>query len=202
MSNYRVQNVAALHDFVTGALIGLYGADGREYFPLLSGANGTPGNVTAANGVNFYSNVTVNASFTCSPANLNVVLSPTGTGTVTIAPATGGTINNMDIGTVTRKGGSFSALSLNKTDTSGTPGAATINGPAGRVAIAAGASSVVVTNSLATAGGSVMAIINQATADATLTQIVRVATAAGSLTIYGNANATANTVVDFMFVGF
>lgn len=194
MSNYRVLPVAGLHDFATGALVGFYGADGREYFTLVSGGNGSYGNVITPSA--FFNSVTM------SPANQNVTMSPTGTGTVTIGPATGGTINNMDIGTVTRKGGSFSAFSLTKTDTSGTPGAATINAPAGRVAIAAGASSVVVTNSLATAGGSVMAIINQATADATLTQIVRVATAAGSLTIYGNANATANTVVDFMFVGF
>ena len=195
MSNYRVQNVAALHDFVTGALIGLYGADGREYFPLLSGANGTPGNVFAANGINFFS------TFTCSPANANVTFSPTGTGTVTIGPATGGTINNMDIGTVTRKGGNFSALGLNMTDASGTPGNATVNNVRGRVAIAAGASSVVVTNTFAVLGGMVMAVINQATADATLTQIVRVATGAGSFTIYGNANATANTVVDFLCIG-
>lgn len=40
-------------------------------------------------------------SFTASPASSNVVLSPTGTGVVTISPATAGTLNNMVIGGVT-----------------------------------------------------------------------------------------------------
>lgn len=193
MSNYRVLPVAGLHDYTTGALVGFYGADGREYFTLVSGGNGAYGNVITP--AAFYNSVTM------SPANLNVTMSPTGTGTVTIGPATAGTINNMDIGTVTRKGGNFSALGLNMTDASGTPGNATVNNVRGRVAIAAGASSVVVTNTFAVLGGMVMAVINQATADATLTQIVRVATGAGSFTIYGNANATANTVVDFLCIG-
>lgn len=137
-----------------------------------------------------------------TPPNNNVTISPTGTGVVTIAPGSTGTMNNVTIGNTTRQVAGFSAINVNKTDTSGTPGAATINSPSGRVAIAAGASSVVVTNSQATLGGTVMAIINQATADATLTQIVRISTAAGSFTIYGNANATAATVVDFVVIGF
>jgi hypothetical protein len=51
------------------------------------------------------------AGATLSPANANVVLSPTGTGLVTIGPATAGTINNCSVGQTTALAGSFTALS-------------------------------------------------------------------------------------------
>lgn len=54
-------------------------------------------------------------SFTASPANLNVVLSPTGTGLVTIAPATAGTMDNMVLGGVTPLAGSFTTLTASST---------------------------------------------------------------------------------------
>lgn len=136
-----------------------------------------------------------------SPGNANVTISPTGTGTVTINPAANGTMDNVIIGNTGRRTAAFSGLALTSGDSSGTPGNVTNNNPKGRVAIAAGANSVTVTTNLGiTAAGTVFAIINQATADATLTQIVRVVPAAGSFTIYGNANATANTVVDFVVI--
>jgi len=83
-------------------------------------------------------------------------------------------------------------------DSSGTPGAATINSARGRCAIAAAASSVVITNSYVTASSVVLAVIDQAAADATLLEVVRVTPAAGSFTIYGNAAATATTTVRFV----
>lgn len=135
-----------------------------------------------------------------TPPNNNVTISPTGTGVVTINPATQGSINNVNIGQSFRAPGAFSGFGLNYLDSSGTPGNVTNSNPKGRVAIAAGASSIVVTNTLSTATSTVYAVINQASADATLTQIVRVSCAAGSFTIFGNANATANTVVDFVLV--
>ena len=46
-------------------------------------------------------NVTVNGGLLANPANKNVSLAPTGTGSVTINPATAGTINNMVIGGTT-----------------------------------------------------------------------------------------------------
>ena len=49
-------------------------------------------------------------SFTASPANNNVTLSPIGTGTVTIDPATTGTINNMSVGAVTASTGRFTTI--------------------------------------------------------------------------------------------
>ena len=89
---------------------------------------------------------------------------------------------------------------MNYLDGTGTPGNITQNAAYGKVAIAAGASSVVVTNSFCTSNSAVFAVINQGTADATLTQIIRTASGAGSLTIYGNANATANTSVSYIII--
>lgn len=52
---------------------------------------------------------------TLSPANASVLISPTGTGSVTIGPATAGTINNMSIGASTRASGAFTTLAANST---------------------------------------------------------------------------------------
>lgn len=79
-----------------------------------------------------------------------------------------------------------------------TAGALTINALSGKSAIATGASSVVITNNLVTAGSKVFAYVSQATADGTLLRVERVVPAAGSFTIYGTANATANTLVDWV----
>jgi hypothetical protein len=87
-------------------------------------------------------------------------------------------------------------IGFDSTDSSGTPGAATINKPSGKVAIAAGAASVVVTNSTVTAASIVLAIVQ--VSDATLTTINSVVPAAGSFTITGNAAATAATKVAFI----
>ena len=77
-------------------------------------------------------------------------------------------------------------------------GAVTANVTSGRVAIAAGASSVVVTNSLVDVNSKIFAVINQASADGTLLRVERIVPAAGSFTIYGTANATATTVIDWV----
>lgn len=74
------------------------------------------------------------------------------------------------------------------TDSTGTPGAATINRPTGKSAIAAGASSVVITNSLVTSASRVL--ITQHARDATCKELIAVP-AAGSFTVSGTANATA-----------
>lgn len=87
-------------------------------------------------------------------------------------------------------------LEIRSTDLSGTPGAATINNPAGKVAIALGAASVVVTNSLVTANSCILATLN--TTDATLLYIKSVVPGSGSFTITGNAVATADVKVSFL----
>jgi hypothetical protein len=137
---------------------------------------------------------------TVMTASANVTLSPTGGGTVTINPATLGNIDNCRIGFSLRNSGGFTYVAVSGTDNSGSPGPVTNNSGKGRVAIAAGSNNIVVTNTACAATTTVFAVITQASADATLTQIVRVVPAAGSFTIYGNANATANTVVDFVLL--
>ena len=81
-----------------------------------------------------------------------------------------------------------------------TVGAATANAVIGRCAIAAGSSSVVITNSLVTANSKIFAVVAQAAADGTLLRVERIVPAAGSFTIYGTANATATTVIDWSII--
>ena len=83
-------------------------------------------------------------------------------------------------------------------NSTGAPGAATLNTPSGRSAIAAGASSVVITNSLVSASSIVWAVVQ--TTDGTLLRVDRVVPGAGSFTIIGNANATANVNVGWVVV--
>jgi hypothetical protein len=53
---------------------------------------------------------TFNGAVSASPSNANVTLSPTGTGTVTINPATAGAMDNMVIGATTPKAGTFASV--------------------------------------------------------------------------------------------
>ena len=84
--------------------------------------------------------------------------------------------------------------------TAPTTGAVTANNVQGRVGIAAGASSVVVTNPMVDATSKIFAVVAQAAADGTLLRVERVVPAAGSFTIYGTANATATTVIDWVLL--
>lgn len=79
-----------------------------------------------------------------------------------------------------------------------TTGAYTQNTTSGRASIAAGASSVVITNALVDASTKVSAVVAQAAADGTLLRVERILCAAGSFTIYGTANATAATTIDWV----
>jgi hypothetical protein len=82
-----------------------------------------------------------------------------------------------------------------------TSGALTTSLPAGRVTIAIGASSVVVTNALVDVNSKIFAVINQAAADTTLLRVERIVPGAGSFTIYGTANATAAISIDWALLG-
>lgn len=86
-------------------------------------------------------------------------------------------------------------LASASTVASTTTGAVTANMPTGICAIAAGASSIVITNNLVDASTPVWAAVCQAAADGTLLRVERVLSAAGSFTIYGTANATATTLI-------
>lgn len=117
---------------------------------------------------------------------------------------TGGTIDSTPIGQTSPAAGSFTTLNsatdvtVSKTITAaGTTGAQTINKTAGSVNFAAVASSVIVTNSLATTSSVILCTV--ATNDATLKTVLVVA-AAGSFTITSNAAATAETRVNFLVI--
>lgn len=97
-------------------------------------------NIGAATGTTTVQNaLTVNQAFTASGANVNVALSPTGTGAVTISPAgavtlnptTLGTINNMSIGATTASTGKFTNTTITGTLTAnggvGTAGQALVS---------------------------------------------------------------------------
>lgn len=92
-----------------------------------------------------------------------------------------------------------SNLQATYTDSSGTPGNVTNNSPRGRVALAAGASTIVVTNSLVAATSMVVAMVRAV--DGAATDIVTVLTAAGSFTITMNAATTGTACqLDFFVV--
>lgn len=81
-----------------------------------------------------------------------------------------------------------------------TTGAYSTSEFSGRAAIAAGAASVVITNPLVNASSKIWAVVAQAAADGTLLRVERIVPAAGSFTIYGTANATATTLIDWAIV--
>lgn len=62
----------------------------------------TAGLLSALNGF-----TVTGGAVTMSPANFSVTMSPTGTGTVTVNPATAGTLNNLSIGQATALAGTF-----------------------------------------------------------------------------------------------
>jgi len=86
-------------------------------------------------------------------------------------------------------------LASASTVASTTTGAVTANVRSGICAVAAGASSIVITNELVNASTKVNAYVSQAAADGTLLRVERIVAAAGSFTIYGTANATATTLI-------
>jgi hypothetical protein len=92
----------------------------------------------------------------------------------------------------------FGSVASTSASAAPTVGAVTSNVTSGRVAVGAGSSSVVVTNNLVDVNSKIYAVVNQAAADTTFTSVVRVVPAAGSFTIFGPANATATTVVDWV----
>lgn len=91
-------------------------------------------------------------------------------------------------------------LAVASTRANTSTGAQTQNTLQGTAAIPAGASSVVITNSLVDANSHVVAKVAQAAADVSLLRVERVVCAAGSFTIYGTANATATTLIDWEIV--
>ena len=93
----------------------------------------------------------------------------------------------------------WSRLFLGMTDSSGTPGAATINKAAGISAIALGASSVVISNTMVTANSGIF--ISPRVRDATgLLPAVTARTVGTSFTVSVTANCTAALIFDWWIV--
>jgi hypothetical protein len=57
--------------------------------------------------------LTANGAVAFSPVNANIVMTPSGTGTVTINPTTSGTLNNVVIGGATAANGTFNTITIN-----------------------------------------------------------------------------------------
>ena len=81
-------------------------SDGTNYIVLA--ASGGPVNATT---------ISASSTVTLSPSNANVAISPSGTGSVTIAPATAGTLNNIVIGGTTAAAATFTDLTATGTTT-------------------------------------------------------------------------------------
>lgn len=99
--------------------------------------------------------------------------------------------------TIGSGGSGFNGYFAQYTNTA-TVGPVVINKPSGRVNMASGAASVVVTNSLVTADSHVL--VTRRTNDTTAL-LSYVTSTAGSFTIFAAAAATANTAFDFFVVG-
>lgn len=81
-----------------------------------------------------------------------------------------------------------------------TAGATTTTNYQGSCAVAAAASSVVITHPYVDISTKIFAVIAQTTADTTALYVARIVPAAGSFTIFVNAAATAATIVDWSIV--
>ncbi len=68
--------------------------------------------VSSLTSVGTLSSLSVSGNITGSGANAAIQFSPTGSGSVTINPATAGNINNMNIGATTKGSGAFSSLAV------------------------------------------------------------------------------------------
>jgi len=81
-------------------------SDGTNYIVLA--ASGGPVSATT---------LSASSTVTLSPTNANVAISPSGTGSVTIAPATVGSLDNVVIGATTAAAGTFTNLTATGTTT-------------------------------------------------------------------------------------
>jgi hypothetical protein len=88
---------------------------GSPVFKATSSAGGALQNSSGTNQLQWGggggNNLSVDVAININPANAQVAISPTGTGSVTINPATVGTINNMSVGATTASTGAFTTLS-------------------------------------------------------------------------------------------
>ena len=94
------------------ALVGAGATAGISGAVLTNGTinSTTIGATTPSTGA--FTTLSASGAVSLNPANANVSLAPTGTGTVTINPATAGTINNMAIGGSSAAAGTFTSATV------------------------------------------------------------------------------------------
>lgn len=187
---------------------------------IVSDASGGTGTITYATGGFFYTSNADSGIMTYATSVYAGVASNTGAGSITYGTgvhianqAAGGSTNNVNLLIGPNLGGNPTGswsiyntstsnnyfagiLDFDFTDSSGTPGAVTQDKPSGIVAVAIGASSIVVTNYFVLTTSIVTAVVQQA--DATCTQLNNVIPANGSFTVNLNANCTAATRVGYI----
>lgn len=92
--------------------------------------------------------------------------------------------------------GATGKLSFDTTDSSGAPGAVTINKPSGQAAVAAGAAVVTITNNTVTTSSIIYIAVQQS--DATCNSVRTIIPAAGSFTVTLNTTCTSATKIGFI----
>jgi hypothetical protein len=133
-------------------------------------------------------NLTLDGAFNMNPANASISIAPTGTGTLTINPATAGTINNMAIGGTTPAAGAFTTVTASTA-------IATTSGGTGLTSFTSGGV-VYASSSSALATGSAL------TFDGTdLSNSQSAASPTGLILVNGSASTAAGNRVTFKFGG-
>lgn len=204
----QIATLSAAQTFTAAQTITLSsGTTALTLTPSTNGSNVLRLNLAAGTAIlqagNLSGNTTYGALYfgNVTPSSSNYVLAANGTGRVYLNAQTGDTVNiavndsarvTISSTTSTIKGD----VVLDKTVTAaGTAGAQTINKSTGSVNFAAGATSLVVTNSLCTTSSVIVATI--ATNDATAAGLKAVA-GSGSFTLYLGTAPTAETRVNFL----
>ena len=176
---------------VTGGTL-ILASDGVNYVVVL-GSGGPIAGTT----------LDVSSTVNLNPASANITISPTGTGTITMAPGTAGTINNMSIGATTRGAGAFTTLNANNTVGLSPANAAVTISPTGtgatvtiNPAVAGAIDNVSIGANTRGAGAFTTLTSNAAT---TFTQnTASTSSGTGTLKVTGGIGATGNIYIDGM----
>lgn len=92
-------------------------SDGTDYIVTNNEGGPQTGSTMVLTGAVTCVGISNSGALTVNPANQNVSITPTGTGTITLTSGTAGSINNMSIGGTTRGSGAFTSLTANSDTT-------------------------------------------------------------------------------------
>jgi hypothetical protein len=128
ISYLKVTDSTASTSTTTGALVvtGGTGIGGKLYLgnDFTVGSNklvvaAASGNTSVAGTLTVAGTTDLNGVVTIDGADVSTTIAPTGTGSVTLNPATAGTINNMSIGATTAAAGTFTTMTTSNAQVSG-----------------------------------------------------------------------------------